>query len=239
MKDYDKSSYRTAALTSDYAPAQATCSFMNRVYLLMGAGLALTAIVAFFVAGSPGLVKMFLGNNVMFWCMIIVEFGLVVWLSSCIEKMSAATATAGFIAYAVVNGVTMSVIFLAFTISSIAVTFLITAGGFAGLSLFGFLTKRNLGAVGTFCLYALFGLIIASIVNIFLKSNALDWAVSIFGIIIFSGLTAYDTQKLKEIGNTALEREALGKYAVIGALNLYLDFINLFLFLLRLFGNRR
>ncbi len=224
---------------SSRAGAQATYGFMSRVYMLMTIGLVLTAFIAFLVSSSESLVATFVANKLMFLIMVVVEFGLVIWLTRAIEKMSAATATAGFIAYSVLNGVTLSVILLAYTGASVASTFVIAAGGFTGMSITGYITKKDLGAIGNFCLYALFGIIIASVVNWFLQSSGLQMIISFAGVIIFAGLTAYDTQKLKKLSYIAMDEESKGKYAVLGALELYLDFINFFLFLLRIFGNRR
>ena len=239
LRDYDIDQYRGAALAGEKAEVQTTYGFMNRVYLLMGIGLALTALIAYFVSGSTSLIRTFVTNQPLFIVLLLAEFGLVFGLSLWIGKMSAATATAGFIAYSVLNGVTMSVIFLVYTHSSIAIAFFSAAGTFGAMSLLGFFIRRDLSWIGVFGLYFLIGLVVAMVINIFVGSSILQLGISIFGVILFAGLTAYDTQALKRMGAHAMSREETGKYAVIGALGLYLDFINLFLFLLRLFGNRR
>ncbi|MDD3118900.1 MAG: Bax inhibitor-1/YccA family protein [Victivallales bacterium] len=239
LRDYDVGTYRGHDLAKENAAARPIYSFMNRVYLLMGAGLALTAIIAYFIAGSENLMKIFIANRGLFMVLLLAELGLVFILSLGIKKMSAATATAGFIAYSVLNGVTMACIFLAYTQSSIAIAFFSAAGAFGIMSLIGYFIRRDLNWIGVFGLYALVGLIVAMLVNIFAGSTALETGISIVGIILFAGLTAYDTQSLKKLGATAMTREETGKYAVIGALSLYLDFINMFLFMLRLFGGRR
>lgn len=239
MSDFNPREYREQVAKPYGSEISLRAVFLSRVYGLMSIGLALTALIAFFVAGSPELVRTIVMNKMLFWAMIIAEFGIVVWLSAAIEKMSASTATAGFIAYSVLNGVTFAVIFLAYTAASIASTFFICAGSFAALSAFGALTKKDLSGVGNFCLIGLFGLVIATVVNIFLQNSLASYIMAYIGVFIFAGLTAYDTQKIKQMAEMQFDGESARKYAVIGALELYLDFINLFLFLLRIFGNRR
>ena len=239
MNDFNPREYREQAAKPFGSEVSLRAVFLSRVYGLMSIGLALTALIAFFVAGSPELVRLIVTNKLLFWGMLIAEFGIVVWLSAAIEKMTAATATAGFIAYSVLSGVTFSVIFLAYTASSIASTFFICAGSFAALSAFGALTKKDLSGVGNFCMIGLVGLIIATLVNMFLRNSLASYVMAYIGVFIFAGLTAYDTQKIRQMAEMQIDGESARKYAVVGALNLYLDFINLFLFLLRIFGNRR
>jgi FtsH-binding integral membrane protein len=205
-------------------------------YRWMSLGLATTAVVALGVAHSPGTVDALLGNRPIFYALLFGQLGLVVALSALATRVSTAVAAALFFAYAGLTGVTFSTLFLVFTASSIAGTFFITAGSFAGLSVFGTVTRRDLSAVGRFGFFALLGLILASVVNMFLRSSGLDWIVSVGGVLIFAGLTAYDTQRLKAL----FERgDAQANLPLVGALTLYLDFINMFLFLLRFTGNRR
>jgi uncharacterized protein len=204
-------------------------------YRWMSVGLGITGLVAWLVANSPAALGLILGNRLAFYALLAVELGLVFAFSAVARRASTAVAAAMFFAYAAVNGLTFSVIFVVYTSASIASTFLVTAGAFAGLSLFGAVTHRDLSGVGRFALFALIGLIIASVVNIFLASSALLWLTTFAGVAIFAALTAYDTQKLKAL-YAAGEG---GNLALRGALTLYLDFINMFLFMLRLSGRRR
>lgn len=217
------------------AAIEGLTAFMNRVYLMMAAGLVATGAVALAVSSNAAL-----QTRVLSWMLplIVVELLLVVAITPVARKLGAGAATGVFFAYALLNGVTLSVIFLIYTAESISSTFFVSAGAFAGLSAFGFLTKRDLSGVGRFMFMGLIGLIIASVVNIFLQSSALAWVTSCVGVVVFAGLTAWDTQKLKNLYFTS-EKQSLGTLAVLGALTLYLDFVNLFLFLLRLFGRRR
>lgn len=214
--------------------------FMTRVYTWMAFALTITGAIAYIVAGTPSLVYAIVSNQLLFFGLIIAEIVLVGYLATAVAKMSAQRATALFIGYAVLNGLTLSVIFLAYTLGSIASTFFVTAGTFGIMSAYGYFTKKDLTSMGNLLMMALIGLIIASVVNIFLKSEMLYWIATYAGILIFVGLTAYDTQKIKNmniIGNEGTEEDR--KEAVMGALILYLDFINLFLMLLRLFGRRK
>ena len=213
--------------------------FMVRVYNWMTTGLVVTAAVAYFVATSPTLVQA-IANPWILFPLIIAQLGLVFWLASRVMQMSAAQATGVFILYSALTGVTLSFIFLAYTTASLTSTFLVTAGTFGAMSFYGYTTKRDLTAMGSFLFMGLIGIIIASLVNFFLQSPMLYWFVTYAGVLIFVGLTAYDTQKIKEmniLGNEGTEEDT--KEAVRGALTLYLDFINLFLMLLRIMGNRR
>ncbi|UFS70005.1 Bax inhibitor-1/YccA family protein [Geomonas sp. RF6] len=206
---------------------------MRGVYGWMAGGLALTAFVSVLTVSSPAILQAILGNRLLFYALIFGELGLVVALSGAISRISAATASVLFLLYAALNGITISTIFLAYTAESIASTFLVTAGMFGAMSCYGYLTKSDLTSWGSFCFMGLVGVLIASLVNIFLHSSMIYWISSFCGIIVFTGLTAYDTQKIKQYG-------AYGtKGAVLGALSLYLDFINMFLLMLRLLGNNR
>jgi uncharacterized protein len=204
-------------------------------YRWMSLGLAITGLVAWLVSSSPAAVELVVGNRLVFWGLFIVQLGLVATFSSVAARASAAVTAAMFFAYAALTGLTFSVIFLVYTSSSIASTFVVTGGTFAGLSLFGAVTKRDLSGVGRFALFALIGLILASLANLFFASSALTWVTTFAGILIFAALTSYDTQKLK-----ALYMAGAGdNLALRGALTLYLDFINMFLFLLRIVGRRK
>jgi FtsH-binding integral membrane protein len=217
--------------------------FMSRVYGWMTAGLCLTGAVAWEVAGNPELVQAIFGNRLLFWALIIAQLGAVVALSALINRISGFTATLIYVLYAGLTGLTLSSIFLAYTGSSIAQVFGVTAFSFAGLSGVGYFTKRDLGPVGSFCTMGLFGLVgfaLLSMIFPSLMGGAGSFTFSIVGIIVFAGLTAYDTQKIKAMNQPGLEgTDAERKTAIFGALTLYLDFINLFLSLLRLTGRRR
>jgi FtsH-binding integral membrane protein len=202
----------------------------------MGAGLIITAFMAFATLSSPVVLKAILGNRILYFGLLIGELALVFTLSGAINRMSAVTATLIFIAYSALNGVTLSVIALVYTSSSIASTFVITAGMFGAMSAYGYMTRRDLTSWGSFLFIGLIGIVIASVVNIFIGSSAVSWVVSGIGVIVFTGLTAYDTWKIKEMAAMGEEGR---KPAILGALTLYLDFINLFLMLLRFTGNRR
>jgi uncharacterized protein len=204
-------------------------------YRWMSMGLGVTGLVAWLVAQSPAAVDVVMGNRLVLYGLLFAQLGMVVAFSMLAARASTAVAAAMFFAYAALTGVTFSVLFLAYTSSSIASTFLVTGGTFAGVSVFGAVTRRDLSAVGRFALFALIGLIVASVVNIFLKSPALLWMTTFAGVVIFAALTAYDTQKLKALYAAG---GAGGNLALRGALTLYLDFINMFLVLLRIFGRR-
>ena len=206
----------------------------------MAMGLCLTGLIAYFTASS-GLARAIVASP-LFFILIIAELGMVFYLSARISKIQAATASGLFIGYSVLNGLTLSAVFLAYTSSSIAGTFLITAGMFGAMAIYGLATKRDLSGLGSFLFMGLVGIIIASVVNIFLQSSGLSWMISFLGVFIFTGLTAYDVQKIKNMGEEGIlsqGEEAIKKGAVMGALALYLDFINLFLMLLRFFGGSR
>ena len=220
--------------------ASAEGAFFRRVYNWMVAGLAITGGAAWFVAGSPAMLQLIAGNNITFFGLIIAELGMVFYLSARINRLSAGTATGLFLAYSLLNGLTLSVVLFAATKSSVATAFFVTAGTFAGMSVYGYTTKRSLQSWGGFLFMGLIGIIIASIVNYFLANPMMQWLISFAGVIVFTGLTAYDTQKLRVIHAGGFANEDMeSKAAIMGALNLYLDFINLFLFILRIFSGGR
>ena len=221
--------------------ANAFPALMSKVYLWMTLALAITGLTAFYIAGNESLFYGLANNRPLFWGLLIGEFAVVVLLSARIMRMSFATAGMLFGLYAILNGVTLSFLLLIYTAESIATTFFVTAGTFGAMSLVGLFTKRDLSAIGRFLFMALIGLIIATIVNVFVASNTLGWAITYAGVLIFCGLTAYDTQKMKQILTECshLGEQNLLKIALLCSLSLYLDFINLFLYLLRIFGNRR
>ncbi len=218
------------------APRDSVSDALWVTYRWMTLGLATTGIVALGVAHSPGIVEGLLQNRILFYGLLFAQIGLVVAFSSLATRVSTAAAALMFFVYAALTGVTFSTLFLVYTASSIASTFFVTAGAFAGLSVFGAATKRDLSAVGRFGLFALIGVILASLVNMFLRSSGLDWLITVVGVLLFAALTAYDTQRLKEIFRS---RGTGANLPLVGALTLYLDFINMFLFLLRILGNRR
>ena len=211
-------------------------AFLWKVYRWMSIGLALTGAIAWLVASTPSLAQAIFERPVVFYGLIIAELVMVVVFAARASRMSFGAAAAMFASYAALNGVTMAMLFLVYTAASVGQVFFVCAGAFAGLSLYGATTKRDLTAVGKFMFIGLVGLVLASVVNIFLKSSAIYWVTTYAGVLVFAGLTAYDNQKLRRM--YALQGEA-GNLALHGALTLYLDFINLFLMLLRLFGKRR
>jgi FtsH-binding integral membrane protein len=212
---------------------------MRKVYLWMTLALAITGFTAYYVAHSETLLMAIFTNQIVFWMLIIAELGLVIGLYAAINRLSLTMATLMFVLYSVVNGATMSFIFLAYTASSITNVFLITAGTFAAMALFGYFTKTDLTSLGKYLMMGLIGIIIATIVNIFTKSSGLTIILNYLGVLMFVGLTAYDAQKIKQMLLTAPDAsEDSQKIALLGALSLYLDFINLFIYLLRLFGKR-
>ena len=213
-------------------------AFLWKVYGWMAIGLGLTALVAFAVAGSPDLLRVLIGNRLVFFALVIAELGLVFFLSARADRLAPGTAAGLFALYSALNGVTLSVILLAYTGESVTMTFVVTAGMFGALALFGSTTKRSLAGAGQFFMMGLIGLILASILGMFWHNDALQFLISVVGVIVFTGLTAYDAQRLKQMA-LALPEGQIGAYAVVGALSLYLDFINLFLMLLRFTGSRR
>jgi FtsH-binding integral membrane protein len=231
------SSYRTMSVDATAAEQQ---RFMVRVYNWMTAGLAITGFMAFYISNSPAMMNIIFGNPIIPIALIIAQIGLVFWLASRVMQMSASKATGVFMLYAGLTGITFSAIFMAYTTASIFSTFLVTAGTFGAMSLYGYTTKKDLTSWGSFLFMGLIGIIIASLVNMFMQSSMMHMIITYVGVLIFVGLTAYDTQKIKEmniLGNEGTEEDT--KEAIRGALTLYLDFINLFLMLLRLMGDRR
>lgn len=215
--------------------------FIRSVYNWMAIGLGLTGVVAFYVSNSETLLKLIFGNQIIFFGLIIGELILVFTISARVHKMQASTATFLFVLYAALNGVTLSAIFLIYTRSSITSTFFICAATFIVSSIYGMVTKRDLTSMGQFMFMGLIGIVIASVVNLFVRSSGMSLIVSYIGVVVFVGLTAYDTQKLRTMALSQpdnLDSGTIRKGAILGALTLYLDFINLFLMLLRILGNR-
>lgn len=201
--------------------------------------LAITGVTAFGVASSPNLLALIFSSKLLFFGLIIAELALVILLTARLQKLSLTTATLFFVLFAVINGVTLSSIFVIYTMASIAQTFLICSATFGVMAVYGYTTKRDLSSMGKLLFMALIGLIIATVVNIFMRSSGLDMAISYIGVLVFVGLTAWDTQKIKlMLANAEDMGESAQKIALIGALSLYLDFINLFIYLLRIFGRR-
>lgn len=230
----------TNQITLTQARQEASTIFLAKVFNWMAMGLGLTGIVAYFTASS-GLARAIVASP-LFMILIVVELGLVFYLSARVSKIQAATASGLFIGYSALNGLTLSTVFLAYTSSSIAGTFFITAGMFGAMAIYGLVTKRDLSGLGSFLFMGLIGILIASVVNIFLQSSGMSWMISLLGVFIFTGLTAYDVQKIKNMGEEGIlsqGEEAIKKGSIMGALALYLDFINLFLMLLRFFGGSR
>ena len=217
-------------------------SFVTRVFQWMGGSLAITAIVALLVARTPAVYKTIFENPALLIGLVIAELAMVVAISWGINRISAATAGVLLVLYSAVNGLTLSVIFLVYTATSVTATFFVCAGLFAVMSIYGYVTKKDLTAIGSLCIMGLVGIIIASIVNMFVASSGMYWAITYIGVFVFIGLTAYDTQKIKQMALSVDGQQAgetAQKAAILGALALYLDFINLFLLLLRLLGRER
>jgi FtsH-binding integral membrane protein len=227
---------------SSFVPAELSdervATFLTKVYAWMFAGLLITAITAFAVSTSQTLLETLVLNRIIFWGLLFAQLGVVFYLSARVNSMAPGTAAALFILYSALVGVTSSVILLIYTGSSIAATFVITAGMFGATAVFGTVTKRSLAGLGHFMFMGLIGLILAMFVGFFWQSDALQFVISVVGVLVFTGLTAWDAQRLKQMA-VALPDGRTGSYAVVGALSLYLDFINLFFFLLRLSGGRR
>lgn len=228
----------TGAVDASFS-TEATRRFLLNVYNWMAMGLALTGVIAYGIANST-FVYAIMENPILYFGLFIAQLGVVLALSFAINKMPSGVAIGAFFLYAALTGVTFSVLFLLYTGASIASTFFICAGMFASVSVYGYFTKKDLAKMGTYLFMALIGLIIASVVNIFLKSSTMNLIISYVGVLIFVGLTAYDTQKIKKMSqSTDINSEQGKKGAVMGALALYLDFINMFLFLLRILGDRK
>jgi FtsH-binding integral membrane protein len=236
MAPYEMSPDRAFATPVDAAERVGT--FLRAVYGWMCAGLAITAVTASFIAASPSLVVSIATNRPVFWGLMIAQLGIVFYLSARVQRLAPATASLLFIAYSALTGVTLSFVLLAYTGESVATTILVTAGMFGALAMYGTVTTRNLQGFGQFLFMGLIGVVLASIVGIFWHSDALQFVISFIGVIVFTGLAAYDAQRLKAMA-LAMPAGQTGSYAIVGALALYLDFINLFLFLLRFMGNRR
>lgn len=224
----------------DFAMSTAFSALMRKVFIWMALALVITGVTAYGVATTPSLLIAIVTNKALFWGLIIAELALVFAVSGAINRLSLATATLLFVLYSVVNGATLSVIFLAYSMTAIVKTFFITAGTFGVMALVGYTTKTDLTSLGKLLFMALIGLVIATVVNMFVGSTGFDCILSYVGVLIFVGLTAYDTQKIKQMCMQAPDAgEHMQKLALLGALSLYLDFINLFLYLLRIFGNSK
>ena len=219
----------------------AQMSLFRQVYLWMAMALAITGMMALLVAGSPTMLSLIFNSKLTFFALIIAEIALVWYLSARIERLSFTTATLMFIVYSLLNGAMLSSIFILYTATSIASTFFVTAGTFGVMCVYGYLTKRDLTSIGNICLMAVIGLIIAGLVNLFLQSSVMSLIISGIGVLVFVGLTAYDSQKIKQLLlQEGMEvNDSTKKIALLGSLTLYLDFINLFLYLLRFLGDRR
>ena len=230
--------YQTAVQAENELTLQRyVAGVMRKVYGKMTLGLLATAITSFLVLSSPALLSVLFSSTATIWILFAVELGLVIYLSARIDKLSTGTATALFYAYSILNGVALTPIFLAYTGVSIATTFAITAGTFGAMTIFGYVTRQDLSKIGSYLFMALIGLIVCFLVNLILKSSMFDLLISCVGVLIFVGLTAWDTQAIKRMSAEA-DPSMVGKIATMGALTLYLDFINLFLHLLRFFGSR-
>lgn len=233
--------FDTHTLTSNTASRAAQSSLMRSVYVWMTLALVITGLTAMYVAKSMTLIQLMMENSLFFWGLLLAEVGVVVYLTARIHRMAFSTATVLFILYSLLNGVTLSVLFLVYTFSSIATTFFVTAGTFGAMALFGYVTRRDLSRIGSLCIMGVIGLIIASVVNFFLHNSMMDLVISCAGVLVFVGLTAYDAQKIKRLLTAeGMEvNETTQKIALLGAMTLYLDFINLFIYLLRLLGDRK
>ncbi|MBD5200610.1 MAG: Bax inhibitor-1/YccA family protein [Bacteroidales bacterium] len=216
-----------------------TNSIMKRVYVRMFIALLISAFVSLGVASSPAALQFIFGNKIVFWLLPLAMLGMAIYIPVRMSRLSSTTVLTLFLVYSAMMGAWIAPIFLVYRVGSIAYTFFITAGVFGAMSVYGYFTKSDLSRIGSFLIMALFGLIIAVIVNIFLASSTLEWIISLAGVAIFIGLTAWDTQQVKQLANDPyLSGATADKLATMGAFNLYLDFINLFLFLLRIFGGR-
>ena len=237
--NYNELNFNVSSRERELSMSAAFPVLMRKVYVWMTLALVLTGATAYGVATSPGVITALYSNSILLWGLVIAEFAIVFGVSAAINRLSLTTATLLFVLYSVINGALFSSIFLIYTMSSIASVFFITAGTFGVMALVGYTTKKDLSSMGKILFMALIGIIIATIVNIFLKSSGLEMIVSYLGVLVFVGLTAYDTQKIKNMLMMASDAsEASQKYALLGALTLYLDFINLFIYPLRIFGRR-
>lgn len=237
--NYNELNFDAVSRERELSTSAAFPILMRKVYVWMTLALVLTGVTAYGVATTPGVLMALYSNRILFWGLVIAEFALVIGISAAINKLSLTMATLMFVLYSVINGALFSSIFMIYTMSSIASVFFITAGTFAVMAVIGYTTKKDLTSMGKILFMALIGIIIATIVNIFLKSTGLEMIVSYLGVLIFVGLTAYDSQKIKNMLLMAPDAgEGAQKLALLGALSLYLDFINLFIYLLRIFGRR-
>ena len=235
--NYDNG-YQTAVQAENELTLQRyVAGVMRKVFGKMALGLFVTAITSFLMLASPTLMGLLFSTSMTIWILFAAELGLVIYLSARIDKLSTGTATALFYVYSILNGVALTPIFLAYTGASIATTFAITAGTFGAMAIFGYVTRQDLSKIGSFLFMALIGLIVCGLVNLFLRNSMMELLISCAGVLIFVGLTAWDTQAIKRMCAEA-DPSMLGKVATMGALTLYLDFINLFLHLLRIFGSR-
>ena len=238
--NYNDFHYGAVSQNRDLEMQAAFPVLMRKVYTWMTLALVLTGLTAYGVATSPGIMMALYSNSALMWGLVIAEFALVIGISAAINRLSLATATLMFVAYSVINGAMLSSIFMIYTAASIASVFFITAATFAVMALIGYTTKTDLTSVGKLLFMALIGLVIATIVNMFIGSSTMTMICSYVGVLIFVGLTAYDSQKIKHMLLQAPDAgESSQKLALLGALTLYLDFINLFIYLLRIFGDRR
>ena len=237
--DYQELNYRSTSAAREAAVSAAFPALMRKVFVWMTLALVITGFTAYYVATSEQLLTLIYSSRATMWILIGVELAIVIGVSAAINRLSLLTATLLFVLYSIINGALLSSIFLIYTTASIATVFFITAGTFGAMSLFGYTTKQDLTSMGKLLMMALVGLIIATVVNIFMKSSGMQMIISYAGVLIFVGLTAYDTQKIKQMCLQAPDAgETMQKYALLGALSLYLDFINLFIYLLRIFGRR-
>lgn len=237
--DYEELNFQGLSAERQWDVSAAFPVLMRKVYLWMTLALVITGFTAYGVATSPGILQAIYGNQIVFWGLLIAEFALVMGVSAAIHRLSLTMATLMFILYSVINGALLSYIFLAYTASSISTVFFITAGTFGVMALIGYTTKVDLSSMGKILLMALVGIIIATLVNLFVKSEGMTMILSYIGVLVFVGLTAYDSQKIKQMLMEAPDAGEVGqKLALLGALSLYLDFINLFIYLLRIFGKR-
>lgn len=221
---------------NDHAVVRQTNAVMKRVYVRMFVGLLISAFCALGVASSPAMLQFFFGNQIVFWGMLIAMLAMAFIIPARLTRMSTGAVLACFLVYSALMGAWLAPIFLVYRLGTIVYTLFITAGTFGAMSVYGYFTKTDLSKMGSYLMMALFGLIIAMVVNIFLKSSTMEWIVSIVGVLIFVGLTAWDTQSVKRLAAANLDPQLADKLATMGAMNLYLDFINMFLFLLRIFG---
>ncbi len=224
--------------SDSYSVTNQVSAVMRKVYVRMLIGLLISAFCALGVASSPSMLMLIYSNQLVYWGMFIAMIVMAIVIPARLMKMSSTICLVLFCLFAALMGASLSCIFIVYSLGSIIYTFFITAGVFGAMSLYGYFTKADLTKIGSFCLMALFGLIIASVVNIFVASSTFDWIISIVGVLLFVGLTAWDTQYVKKMAQSNLDPALTDKLATMGAMNLYLDFVNLFLYLLRFFGNR-